>query len=138
MTAEKLQEEIQNLWNIVKRLETEYSEDNRRFTVDGHLLGSLGEVYTKEKFDLELLPNSEKIHDAKDKRGNFYQIKITQRDKIFLKTEPDNLIVIAIDEIGYPKIIYNGDGKTVWNLIKDKNQIHKSVSIKQLSDLMMK
>lgn len=136
MTKEELQKEIKGLWEIVKRLEDTYKEDKRRFTIDGHLLGSIGEVYAKEKFNLTLLPNSNKIHDAKDKKTNEqFQIKITQRKKVGIRNEPDNLIVIAIDKEGMPNIIYKGSGKPVWNLIKDKKAEQKFISLEQLRQI---
>jgi hypothetical protein len=135
MKAEELQETIQELWDIVKKLEDNYKEDNRKFTVDGHLLGSIGEVYAKEKFNLKLLGNSEKCHDAIDEFNEKYQIKITQRNKVGLRYEPDNLIVIKIEETGMPIISYKGCGKLVWESIKHKKGKQKFISINQLKIL---
>ncbi|RYM34958.1 hypothetical protein ERX46_06180 [Brumimicrobium glaciale] len=136
MKAEELQETILELWGIVKKLEDNYKEDNRKFTVDGHLLGSIGEVYAKEKFNLKLLGNSEKCHDAINELTNEkYQIKITQRNKVGLRYEPDNLIVIKIEETGIPIITYNGCGKLVWESIKHKKSKQKFISINQLKNL---
>lgn len=47
---EKLSESIRELYAIVNRLETDYSQHNRHFTLDGHLLGSIGEVYAAERY----------------------------------------------------------------------------------------
>ncbi|PWH82260.1 DUF6998 domain-containing protein [Brumimicrobium oceani] len=136
MKAEELQQTIRELWGIVRKLEDNYKKDNRKFTVDGHLLGSIGEVYAKEKFNLELLKNSEKRHDAIDPATNKkYQIKITQRNKVGLSSEPDNLIVIKIKESGLPVISYKGCGKIVWESIKHKKGKQKFISINQLSVL---
>lgn len=55
MSENELQKIIVELWAIVDRLENDYFEDGKKFTIDGHLLGSIGEVYAKEKFKLELL-----------------------------------------------------------------------------------
>lgn len=138
MNEEELQKTITELWEIVKRLENNYKEDDRKFTIDGHLLGSIGEVYAKEKFKLKLLPNSEKSHDAEDtKSGKKYQIKITQRNKVGLRNKPDNLIVIKIDENGFPHIVYNGCGETVWELIKGKKTEQKFIYLSQLQKLVM-
>lgn len=136
MSENELQKIIVELWGIVERLEKNYIEDDRKFTIDGHLLGSIGEVYAKEKFNLKLLPNSEKCHDAIDEQTNEkYQIKITQRNKVGLRHEPKNLIVIKIEKTGMPNVIYNGKGKPVWKLIKHKKAEQKFVSIKQLEKI---
>jgi len=138
MSENELQKIILELWAIVDRLENDYFEDGKKFTIDGHLLGSIGEVYAKEKFKLELLKNSSEIHDAEDKlTGKKYQIKITQRNKVGIRKEPDNLIVIKIDKTGMPEIVYNGDGKPVWDLIKHKNVEQKFISISQLEKIQV-
>ncbi len=136
MTELELQAEIINLWGIVNRLENTYKSENKKFTIDGHLLGSIGEIYAKVKFNLRLLPNSEKTHDAIDDLTNEkYQIKITQRNRIGLRNEPDNLIVIKINKEGIPVIIYHDKGKPVWELIKHKKTEQKFISLSQLEKI---
>lgn len=136
MNEQELQKEIKELWKIVARLEDTYKSDGKKFTVDGHLLGSIGEVYAKEKFNLRLLPNSEKSHDAiDDETGKKYQIKITQRNKVGLRNEPENLIVIKINEDGKPSVIYNDLGKPIWEMIKHKTAQQKSISLIQIENI---
>ncbi|MCB6232193.1 hypothetical protein LIS90_13155 [Flavobacterium psychrophilum] len=138
MTEEKLRKEITELWKTVKRLEETYKEERRKFTVDGHLLGSLGEVYAKAKYNLKLLSNSTERHDAIDDDGKYYQIKITQRESICLKTIPDNLIVIKIKDDGEPEIIYKNLGKPVWDYIEEKKKKHYSITLMQLKEIEIK
>ena len=57
-----LSEKIRALYAIVNDLETAYP--GRRFTLDGHMIGSIGEVIAAEAFGLNLLPNSTPEHDA--------------------------------------------------------------------------
>jgi hypothetical protein len=136
MTENELQLEIKGLWQIVKRLEEKYKADNRKFTIDGHLLGSIGEVYVKGKFGLELLKNSHENHDAIERKTKkLYQIKTTQRDRIGLTKRPDNLIVVEIDNEGRPNIAYYGDGTKVWDIIKFKTSKQKFISLRQLKNL---
>lgn len=139
MTEQQLQNEIKALWKIVKRLEDTYSDlgNKKKFTVDGHLLGSIGEVYAKEKFGLILLRNSEKTHDAYDpKTEEKYQIKITQRNKVGIRDNPENLIVIKIESDGSPKIVYKGKGEPVWDRIKHKSGVQKFVYLGVLKEIM--
>lgn len=107
-----LKDKIKQLWNIVNELENDYP--NRKFTVDGHLLGSIGEVYAAEKYGLTLLNQSEKGHDAKNYKGELVQIKVTQIDKVGLRKKPDNLIVLKINEKADFVEIYNGKGNEPW------------------------
>ena len=75
-----LSEKIRALYAIVNDLETAYP--GRRFTLDGHMIGSIGEVIAAEAFGLNLLPNSTPEHDAIAYDGRLVQIKVTQRDRI--------------------------------------------------------
>jgi len=69
--AQKVKQHIQNLYTIVNELEKEFEEHKRHFTPDGHLLGSLGEVIAALAYNLELLPSSTAIHDAKSIDGRY-------------------------------------------------------------------
>jgi hypothetical protein len=75
-----LSDKIKELYRITNELETEYP--GRKFTIDGHLVGSIGEVIVAENYGLELLPNSTETHDAKTKDGKLVQIKATQINRI--------------------------------------------------------
>ena len=82
---------IKQIFSLTGELEKRYS--GRHFTPDGHMLGSIGEVYAAEKYGLELYEASHEKHDAKDRYGREVQIKITQTERIALSSRPDYLIV---------------------------------------------
>ena len=75
-----LSEKIKELYAITNELESKYP--GRKFTIDGHLVGSIGEVIVAEAYDLELLRNSTERHDAVSKNGINVQIKTTQINRI--------------------------------------------------------
>ena len=75
---------IQDLFRTVCELESRYP--GRKFSIDGHLLGSIGEVIAAEYYGLTLLPNSSERHDAKDRQGRLIQIKATQIDRISISS----------------------------------------------------
>lgn len=108
-----LSEKIRALYAIVNDLETAYP--GRRFTLDGHLIGSIGEVVAAEAFDLKLLPNSFAVHDATTHDGRLVQIKVTQRDRIALSSCPEYLLVLYINKGGSWDVVYNGPGKPAWD-----------------------
>ena len=105
-------EKIQQLYQIVDELETAYPE--KHFTLDGILMGNLGEVYAAEKYGLMLLPESSKTHDAVTADGKLVQIKVTQGKQIGLRSEPDYLLVLQVLRDGSFVEIYNGEGKRPW------------------------
>jgi hypothetical protein len=107
-----ISKKIKELFAITNELESLYP--GRKFTIDGHTIGSIGEVLAAEKLKLDLLPNSTEKHDAIDSEGRLYQIKATTKDRVALSAEPDNLIVIKIFSDGTWDIIYNGPGRPIW------------------------
>ena len=126
---------IQDLFRTVCELESRYP--GRKFSIDGHLLGSIGEVIVTEHHGLTLLPNSSERHDAKDEQGRLIQIKATQIDRISISSEPDYLIVIQITSDGNWSEIYNGAGSRVWNNAgKMQKNGQRPISIAKLKLLM--
>lgn len=126
---------IIELFAITRELEELYM--GRKFTIDGHLVGSIGEVLVADKFNLTLLPNSTKTYDAKDSEGRYYQIKTTQTDKISLSSEPDFLIIIKLHPDGTWSVIYNGPGKAIWeNSGKMQKNGQRPITLSKIKKLM--
>lgn len=104
---------VKQLITIVNDLEKEFV--GRKFTLDGHLVGSIGEVLAAYYYGLELLPPSAKTHDAISLDGKNIQIKITQADSVLITSEPDYLIVLFLDkESSDVYEVYNGPGEEPW------------------------
>ena len=93
-----LEEKIRELYRIIAELEKAYP--GRHFTPDGHLVGSIGEVYAAEKYGLKLLAASAEKHDAETADGRMVQIKITQTGHVSIYSEPDYLIVLKMNPDG--------------------------------------
>ena len=134
-THKTITEIIRGLFETVRELEQRYP--GRKFSIDGHLLGSIGEVIAAEYYGLTLLPNSSERHDAKDRQGRLIQIKATQIDRISISSKPDYLIVIQITSDGNWSEIYNGTGSRVWNNAgKMQKNGQRPISIAKLKLLM--
>lgn len=116
----KLQQIIEDIYNLSAELEKLYP--GRHFTPDGHIVGSLGEVYAEQRYGIELFPAAHKTHDGKAPDGRLVQIKATQRDRIALSSQPDYLIVLKINEQGEFSEVYNGPGKPVWEQFKNRKR----------------
>lgn len=103
---EYIKKKLHELLSIVKELEEHFP--GRKFTLDGHLFGSLGEVIASYFYGITLAPNSTKKHDGTID-GKEVQIKITQKESIEIKDVPDYLLVLfwnKQDEEIYE--VYNG------------------------------
>lgn len=127
---------IQQLFNIVNDLEKTF--EGRKFTLDGHIIGSIGEVMASYYYKLTLLPNSNEKHDAIDSDNRLIQIKTTQGKTIGISGMPDFLIVLCIDKMsGKAKEIYNGPGNLVWSECgKLQKNGQRPISVSKLQNLM--
>lgn len=116
MDAVKMQ--VQKLVEIVAELEAEFP--GRHFTLDGHLVGSIGEVMAAYYYGIELYRASAEIHDG-EIEGRKVQIKISQQDDIVINHEPDYLIVLYMKKNGSIYEVYNGPGKLPWDSASKKD-----------------
>lgn len=104
---------IEQLNDGVRRLEALFP--GRKFTLDGHLVGSIGEVVAAFLFDLVLFPASSQGHDATASDGRLVQIKLTQGTQVGIRSCPQHLLVLKMDSNGRFSVAYNGPGEPAWN-----------------------
>lgn len=137
---------LDNLFQTVDQLEKDYAKYGRKFTIDGHLIGSIGEVLAAEAYDLELADSSMPVFDAwtKTEPPKTVQIKATQIDRVSFSskrkndTVPDYVIVIKIFHSGDLEPIYNGPGKLIYdNLGKSQKNGQSQISLAKLRRLMV-
>lgn len=130
-----LSDKIKELYKITTELESSYP--GRKFTLDGHLVGSIGEVIVAEHYGLTLLRNSLETHDAVSSTGKYVQIKATQVNRIAISSEPDYLIVIKLFSDGSWEEVYNGPGKLAWDSAgKMQKNGQRPISLSRLRSLM--
>ena len=82
--------------------------------MDGHLVGSIGEVMAAYYYGVELYTASAVAHDG-EVDGKKVQIKISQQDDIVINHEPEYLIVLYLRKNGDVFEVYNGPGEAPWN-----------------------
>ncbi|SCY69790.1 hypothetical protein SAMN02910292_02555 [Lachnospiraceae bacterium XBB2008] len=90
----------------------------RRFTLDGHLIGSIGEVASALYYDITLVRTNKKTIDG------FYlnktvQIKTAQQESVSIYfdndgIEPDYLLVLYLNKSGSLYEVYNGP----WGIVR--------------------
>jgi len=96
-------DELESLW------------PGRSFTVDGHLIGSVGEVLAAEQYDLDLLPCSAACHDGRHRAsGTPVQIKVTQRGAVAFASGdiPEHVLALKLLPDGRLVEFFNGPGAT--------------------------
>ena len=109
----KLPPEVAAIYEAVDKLEARYP--GRKFTPDGHLVGSIGEVIAAERFGLTLYPGSHPGHDAVDKDRRDVQVKLTAGKGVSMYDTCDRLIALLIVSPQEAEVVYDGDGKLAWD-----------------------
>lgn len=134
----QFQKLVQRLYATVEELEEMFP--GRRFTPDGHMVGSIGECLVADAYGLKLQVASNKGFDAIAESGMEVEIKATQAGSVAFRSEPKHTIVIKILSDGTFEEIFNGPGKLVWKEFEGKRvpsngQFQISLSkLKQLNE----
>lgn len=108
----EVRELLESLYRATDRLEVLFP--GRKFTLDGHLVGSIGEVLAAYMFDLDLLRGSNRGHDAMTADGRNVEIKFTQGDSVAIRYEPEQLLVFQRKKGSELRVVYNGSGALAW------------------------
>ncbi len=111
-------EEIKQLLKITRSLENNPKYKGRKFSLDGKLVGDIGEVLAAEKYGLELLPPGTKVYDAIEKGSKRkIQIKSTFKGNSYFPYGDDRIpnyfLCIKIHENGKIEELFNGPGKFI-------------------------
>lgn len=104
-------EEIKQLLEITNSLRKQYG---KAFSLDGKLVGDIGEVLVAEKYGLDLLPENTQIHDAIEKgTGRKVQIKASFKNNCYFpaKHTPDYFISVNIKDNGEIDELFSGPGE---------------------------
>jgi len=126
---------LNQLQGIVVALQQTYPK--KRFTLDGRLVGDLGEVLAESVYDVQLFTGLEKHYDGICSDGRLVQIKTTLKDSLTFPCDhiPDYYLGIKILPDGSCQEIFNGPGKVAHELVKNRKQtktnLH-SISVKSL------
>ena len=129
---------VEDLLQIVDRLHTEYPK--KRFTLDGRLVGDLGEILVEQEYELELYDGLVAHHDAETPDGRKVQIKATMKKALSFPIDhvPDYYLGIKIHNNGEFTEVFNGPGSiaaiSVKNRVPTKNGLHM-VSLSALQRL---
>jgi hypothetical protein len=129
----KLPKPVADIYRAVEELYAAYP--GRKFTPDGHLVGSIGEVIAAEALGLTLYNGSHPGHDAYDANGDV-QINMTAGRSVALYDTCSRLVVSQIVSPEEAEIVYDGPGEPAWQAAgkKQKNG-QRSVSLAKLKQL---
>lgn len=137
----EIHQAVKEMLAIVESLQKDYPK--KKFTLDGRLVGDLGEILVEEDYDLELYEGLEKHHDGETPDGRRVQIKTTMKKSLTFPVDhiPHYYIGIKVHDDGTYTEIFNGPGAIAWEAVKNraptKTNLH-SISISALEELNKK
>ena len=85
----------------------------KKFTIDGRLVGDIGEVIVERNYDVILYKKVAKNYDGITSDGKRVQIKATFKNSLTFSKIPDYYLGIKINKAGSYTEIYNGPGKYI-------------------------
>ncbi len=109
---EKLKNIITELHNSVEALTTLFPQ--KKFTLDGRLVGDIGEVIAESIYDIKIFDKNMPYYDAKANYSELnIQIKSTFKESLTFTHNPDYYIGIKLNKDGRFEEIYNGPGRYI-------------------------
>ena len=116
--------EIQQLLDITESLREKY-KGKLDFSLDGRLVGDIGEALVSEMFDIELFGKNYRNYDGFHRpTQKKVQIKASMAYNFSypFNIDLEHFIAVHIKPNGNLEILYNGPGKYINKFLKDNNR----------------
>ena len=129
---------ISQMLRVVDQLRDAYPK--KKFTLDGRLVGDLGESLVENSYDVTLFEDLKARHDGKTSDGRLVQIKATMQSSLTFPADhsPDYYLGIQIHRDGTFTEVFNGPGPVAQEATKGrkpaKNNQH-SITLTALKKL---
>lgn len=115
---EIIKEALQKIFNGIDQLKN--ALPSKEFTIDGRLVGDIGEALVQRDYELVLYDGLAKDYDGETPCGKRVQIKATFKDSLTFKKVPDYYLGIKIYEDGTYEEIFNGPGGIIESEFKHR------------------
>lgn len=127
MPRQAINEALRLIFQGIERLKTAFP--NRAFTIDGRLVGDVGEVIAALEYDVVLHEVIQPHHDATTSDGRNVQIKATFKEALTFRTTPDYYLGFKLYPDGRHEEVFNGPGKVIY----DRYVKRKGIGVSLLS-----
>jgi hypothetical protein len=121
---EALRESLALIFRGIEGLKTAFP--NRKFTIDGRLVGDIGEVIAALEYDLDLDEVSQPVYDGTS-RGRRVQVKATFVESLTFKGTPDFLLGFKLYRDGRFEEVFNGPGRLIYDKYKHRSGIGRNL-----------
>ena len=86
----------------------------RQFTIDGRLVGDIGEIIAQLEYGITLHGVSQPGHDGVTPDGRNVQVKATFKNSLTFSTTPDYYLGFKLYPDGHFEEVYNGPGQPIY------------------------
>jgi hypothetical protein len=111
MSRSEITESLRQIVDGILRLKAAFP--HRAFTIDGRLVGDIGEVIAALEYDVVLDERSRPRHDATTRDGRDVQIKATFKNQLTIRSVPDYYLGFKLFPNGEFEEVYNGPGQPI-------------------------
>lgn len=88
---------------------------HRKFTIDGRLVGDVGEIIAELNYAIALDAVGQSHHDATTTDGRRVQIKATFKDQLTFRYTPDLYLGFKLHPDGEYEEVFNGPGRIIFD-----------------------
>jgi len=113
MSNPSIKNALDKIFAGIEELKKVFKDDGKSFTIDGRLVGDIGEVLVARDYDVTLYKEQKETHDGYTSLGQLVQIKATFKKKLTFKKTPEYYLGVLLKEDGTYEEIYNGPGKYI-------------------------
>jgi len=96
---------------------------HKAFTIDGRLVGDIGEVIAALEYEVTLYEVLRPGYDGETPDGRRVQIKATFKDSLTFKGTPDYYLGFKLDDDGEYDEVYNGPGCLIFERFQHRGGI---------------
>ncbi|MBI2889380.1 MAG: hypothetical protein HYY13_01200 [Nitrospirae bacterium] len=129
-------EAVRQMLAIVGRLRQAHPK--KRFTLDGRLVGDIGEILAEAAYQLKLFEDLQKHHDARTADGRLVQIKATMQRSLTFPVDhiPECYLGILVHPDGTFSEIFNGPGIVAHRAVQKRRPTKTNLHSVRISTLL--
>ena len=120
-----IEQALEKIFAGISNLKSAFPE--KEFTIDGRLVGDIGEVIAEIEYDITLYENLKVGHDGETSNGRKVQVKATFKDSLTFKTIPDYYLGFKLFHNGRHEEIFNGPGQVIFECYRHRKGIGKEL-----------
>lgn len=121
----KIAEALKLIFQGITQLKRAFPK--KEFTIDGRLVGDIGEIIAALEYDIQLFDVLRKGHDGQTSDGRLVQVKATFKDSLTFKSVPEYYLGLKLHEDGRYEEVYNGPGKMIYDKYRHRSGIGKEL-----------